>query len=536
MNAPQSTSLSFPETGKFSSLMEHYLNGHSDLDPFIGFPFERSALKEVAEKRGQFPVDRSLLQSTLQRQYEHLGVLPEAVQSNLTALGDDKTYTITTGHQLCLFTGPLYFVYKIASAIRMAKDAQEAMPGVRMVPVYWMATEDHDFAEVNHANVFGRKLVWEQEKGGAVGHLTTDTLNEVFSTLEEMLGSREGAADLLRQLQNAYHDTANLAEATRQLVHELFGRYGLLIIDADDAALKRSLIPVALDEFSSSTSFGLVQAQSEKLADLGYKTQVHPREINLFWMEDGVRERIVREGDRYQVLNTELSFSKEELENTLNEHPEKFSPNVVLRPLYQELILPNLAYIGGGGELAYWFQLKPVFDHFNAFYPMLVLRNSFMWVDLGAKKKLDKLDVSINDLFADSETLVKEYALKHALVDPTLDEQKQVLEEMMNAVAERAATIDASLRNAVQAEGQRMVKSLDGVEKRMVKAEKKRQETAVNQLTKLQQKLFPNQGLQERHDNFLPLYLRGGDEWIHALVQEADPFRKAFTILEEVAD
>ena len=193
--------------------------------------------------------------------------------------------------------------------------------------------------------------------------------------------------------------------ATIHLVNSLFGADGLVVAGMNDPDLKRGFIPILIEELVQQRSHELVGATSSQLNEVGFKTQATPRKINLFYLRDQIRERIVFDEGIYKVLNTDYKFNETELIAEVNQHPEHFSPNVVMRPLYQEKTFPNLAYIGGGGELAYWLERKSQFDHFKINYPMLIRRNSVLWLDQGMSKKIDKLNLNITDIFVETESV-----------------------------------------------------------------------------------------------------------------------------------
>jgi len=232
-------------------------------------------------------------------------------------------------------------------------------------------------------------------------------------------------------------------------------------------------------------------------------------------------------------LHSKLSYTPEEIEIELKSNPQNFSPNVILRPLYQETILPNLAYIGGGGELAYWFQLKSMFNSFNVTFPMLVLRNSVLLIGKNEARKMQNLNLSVLDLFGDKEEQIKTLVLEQADSEISLEQEKLELSAIFENIATRAASIDPTLKAMVLAEEKRALNSLEGVEKRMMKAEKDKHSLAINQLTGVYDKLFPEGSLQERHNNFFEFYLKHGHSFLEELFKNLDPLDFRFTILSE---
>ncbi|MDX5481410.1 MAG: bacillithiol biosynthesis cysteine-adding enzyme BshC [Hymenobacteraceae bacterium] len=516
------TRMDYAVTGAFSQTITDYLCRSEKLRPFYNhFPsveaFE-AQLQEKSFSQGQ----RQTLHRALQEQYASLGDINPKVQQNLDLLLQPNTYTVTTGHQLNIFTGPLYFVYKIITAINTCRQLQERYPDYNFVPVYWMATEDHDFAEINHFNLFGKKYTWETAQTGAVGRFSTAGLEKVLEELPEQYPVFE----------EAYRNSKNLADATRAITHALFGEYGLVSVDGDHRELKKALLPVVEQELTGQLSNKLVEEASAQLEELGYKPQVYSREINLFYLTDELRERLVQEGDRYNVLNTDISFSLEELKQEAQEHPERFSPNVILRPLYEELVLPNLAYIGGGAEVAYWFQLRKVFAAYEVAFPVLMLRNSALYINRGNASRMHKLGLQPEELFKDYQELKKYLSSQLHEEEISLEEQRKAVAAVFTQVEQLAESVDPTLQKAVGAEAQKAFNSLQMLEKKISKARDNKHEQTFKQLENLKDKLFPNGSLQERQDNLLT-YKTNNPDFIPALVDAFDPFDLKFTILEE---
>ncbi|MBL7781190.1 MAG: bacillithiol biosynthesis BshC, partial [Saprospiraceae bacterium] len=260
--------------------------------------------------------------------------------------------------------------------------------------------------------------------------------------------------------------------------------------------------------------------------------QAAPREINLFYLKPGMRQRIVLEDGMYRVLQTNLGFSEAEIMAELDLHPERFSPNVVLRPLYQETILPNLAYVGGGGELAYWLERRSLFEHFGIAFPMLVRRNSVLWLDQDAQKKLTKFGFTPQQFFQDTEALVREYIAANASGEVSLDKEIADLKTIFDQIAAKAVAIDPTLEKAVRADETKSVAAFEQWQGRLLRAEKQKHEVTLNQMRALKEKLFPGNGLQERTDNFLPYLLKYGDAFLEALQENLDPFEAGFVIIE----
>lgn len=524
----------FKDTNYFSSLICDYLDNKDSLKPFYNrFPNVGNFKSQIEEKRmsvqGQ---SRTALVSSLKNQYQHINMSSQTLQ-NIEALKDENTFTITTGHQLNLFTGPLYFFYKIIATINLCKELKETYPELHFVPIYWMATEDHDFEEINFFNLNEKKISWNREASGAVGELDLKGLEQVSELFSSYLNSGKNAERLNKWFREAYTKHANLTEATRYLVNEFFTETGLVILDGNDAGLKRLFIPYLKDELINQTAFKKVSETSKQLNNLtpNYKIQVNPREINLFYLKDNLRERIVFEDEVYKVLNTDITWSESEILQHLNKAPERFSPNVILRPLYQEVVLPNLCYIGGGGELAYWFQLKSNFEAQQVPFPMLLLRNSALLISVKQQKKLEKLDLEIADLFLKQDDLIEKVTRKHSEINIDFSEQKTFLKKQFKALYAIAKKTDKSFMGAVSAQERKQIKGLENLEKRLLKAQKRQLKEILDRVVALQNELFPNHSLQERQANFSEFYLEYGDQFIQQLMLNLQPLKQQFLIL-----
>jgi len=527
----QTDCISYQESGYFTNLMVDYLSQKPELSSlYHRFPSVENFKLQIEEKEKNFNGNnkRDALVSTLEKQYASIEASSTTL-NNIKRLNHLNTFTVTTGHQLNLFTGPLYFLYKIVSTINLCKELKVKYPEHNFVPIFWMATEDHDFEEINYFSLHGKKINWNAKSSGPVGRLSTADLDKVFTVFELEIGHGKNANYLKELFKKAYVKHPNLADATRFLANELFKNEGLVIIDADDRDLKKQFIPFIKNEILEKTSFKQVSETIQKMQD--YAVQVNPREINLFYIEDNLRERIVFEKGSYSVLNTKRTFTKEDILTEIENHPKKFSPNVLLRPLYQEVILPNLCYIGGGGELAYWLELKSYFESQKVTFPILLLRNSVLLATEKQVKKADQLQLTWSDLFMNQQDLINHKT--QLLSDFTIDfsAQKEALKKQFEALHQIAQVTDKSFVGAVKAQEAKQIKGLENLEKRLLKAEKRVHQDQLNRLISLQNELFPNQSLQERKANFSEFYLEFGEELIEKLLKELKPLEQEFSIV-----
>ena len=532
------THVPYHQTGYFSKLVTDYINNTPGIQPFYSLAPTADGLAQATKERPKYPIDRKTLVSALTRQYEQLPH-HQKVADNIQSLLNENTFTVCTAHQPNLLTGYLYFIYKILHAVKLAEKLSEAHPGKHFVPVYYMGSEDNDLEELGTFRFRGNKYVWDGNgQTGAVGRMDTTSLKILLGDLFKLFGPPgKNCDDLQDMLTKAYLPAGKadkpktIGQATQYLVNELFGRFGLVILDPDDAALKSSFIPVMEDELLQQNANPIITKQIEALG-AHYKIQAHPREINLFYLKDQVRERIEKKGDKWEVLNTDIQFSKTEMLDELKQHPERFSPNVMLRGLYQETILPNVAFIGGGAEVAYWLQLKTLFAHYNVFYPSIHLRQSVQWVGETETQLLRQLDLSIPDIFKPEQQLIREYITKHSGNEWRTDNETTAIAAIFDSLKQKVTSLDPTLVAAADAALAKMRHQLEIIETKMLRAEKRKSQTQVSRIERLKKALFPNNGLQERIENFTEYYLQYGPAFLDIIMAGMDPLRMEFLVIE----
>ncbi len=528
------TKLAYADTQRFSKLILQYVENHSNVRPFFNNkPAIAGFKKQLLEKRTNFKGSikkRKTLVTVLKTQYRTLSS-SEKTSNNIAALSSEKTFTVTTGHQLNLCTGPLYFLYKICTTINTCALLTKEFPTHTFVPLYWMATEDHDFEEIQFFNHKETQYRWESEQQGAVGRFHTTGIIPSLEGFFKSLGTSQYAEELKTLFTDVYGKHKTLAAATQALVNTLFGEEGLVVLDADTTALKASFAPYMEEELLHQTAFKAITNTNRSLEKFG-KIQVQPRALNLFYLKEGLRERIVKEGSLFKVLNTEISFSEVAIKKELESFPERFSPNVCMRPLYQEVILPNLAYVGGGGELAYWLQLKNYFQASNVVFPILLLRNSVQILSEKQQQKLNKLQIRPEELFLKQDELLQRKIKEQAAIPMDFSPQKAALEIQFSALRKLATQTDASFEGAVNAQEKKQLNGLENLEKRLLRAEKKKQQEYVQRIVQLQNELLPNGGLEERHRNFTDYYGIHGRSFITTLLRNTHPLETTFTLLE----
>ncbi len=524
------------DTGLYSKALIAYLEENPILKPFYSYSPSVKGFAEAIKNVGSYNYDRKLLSTTLKEYYTKNAPvnISDATLKNIEKLEDGNCFTVTTGHQLCLFTGPLYFIYKIITAINLAEKLNKEYPANHFVPVYWMATEDHDFAEINHAYVFGKKVEWSIDSHNApVGSLSLNSLASTMEALYAIMGEGENVQELKRLVSDAYGGETTLGQATFAFVNYLVGKYGLVIIEPDNADLKNIFSPIITDELVNNNSFKLVTNTNKRLADAGIEAQVNPREINLFYIDENGRNRIEKKGDKFEIVNSAVTFSRGEIIELIKKLPEKFSPNVLMRPVYQQCILPNVAYIGGPSELVYWLELKDGFEYYKIPFPVLMPRNSALIISAPISQKIDKLGFELKDIFSDAESLIKQFITQSSDGLPDFEKVVGELKNIYASLGNKVQETDPTLVATTEAELQKQLNALKTLETKLVRVKKQKEETSVTKIRKIKEYLFPNGALQDRSDNFIPFYIQHGAAFFDLLKENFDPFEFSVTVLRE---
>ena len=513
-----------------------FIQNDARLLPFRRYAANWSGFEAaLAAQKNADNTNRAVLVLALRQQYKNIQTtVPQQVSDSIAALSESNTFTVTTAHQSNLFLGPLYFVYKILSAIKLAQAANARYPQHRFVPVYWCGSEDHDHAELNHTYIFNRKMEWQTPHEGAFGRLSTASLQPLVEELRQAIGAEGVAAKALGEiLAAAYNGERTIADATAFFINALFGQYGLVVINQDDTALKQLFVPYLEAELTLRKAEKLVQNDITALQAVGFAPQATPRNINIFYLTATGRNRIVFEDDIYTVLNTDLRFTPEAMIAELHQNPQNFSPNVVLRPVYQEVILPNVAYVGGGGEMAYWQERGSLFDALGVAFPLLVRRQSALILPLAIQKRIAKTGFEVADFWNDYDALARKYMSANSENDTSLTEEKAAINAVFERLLAKIQQIDSALDKAASAEQTKIINSLESLSAKLLRAEKRKHEVALQQIQNIKERLFPERGLQERYDSFIPYYAAHGAPFFDAILENIEPFFSDFLTFRE---
>ncbi|MBK7130600.1 MAG: bacillithiol biosynthesis cysteine-adding enzyme BshC [Crocinitomicaceae bacterium] len=507
----------FSQFRSIPDLIKDYVGENDRVTEFCKQFYSDEAILNKLNKKEEFAVDRNLLYDILAKQNAQIS-LSESSKKNILSLKNQNTFCITTGHQLNLLGGPLYSIIKIAQAIALTAHLGKKFSQHQFVPVFWMASEDHDFEEINHLNLFGKNIEWVKpvRESLIAGKFETASLSGVFDEIENLF--RENfEKEIIQKFRNYYLQEKNLAEATRHLYNDLFGNHGLIILDGNERELKKLMVQVYKKEITSQIVHKTVTETNARLQKHGYHQQAHVRECNLFYLDElNIRHRIITDGTTFTAGN--LSFTTDELLKIITEYPERISPNALLRPVYQELVLPNLVYVGGAGEISYWMQLRHLFDSLNVSFPVLRVRDSIVLINQKQREDLETLSLDITDLQKEADYLMKQFVRENSGIENEITQAQTDLQTIKEKISALVQHTDSGLANLTEAEFVKMSASLKKIEEKLIRSQKQKDETTLNRIKKLRGQLFPDGSFAERKVNFLPYYL-ANKTWVDDLIR-----------------
>ncbi len=510
---------------KVSPLVHDLLNQDENVRPFISDFFTKENCIAAARSKSFSKENRSVLSTQLIQQYQQL-VLADKLEKNIQSLRSENSFTVVTGHQICSAGGPLYLIYKLFTAIRITQDLNASQTEFNFVPVYWMATEDHDIEEIRHFHWGNEKVELAAEFEGVAGELPTeDFLSWLNEKRVEGKFNDIGLSELFIQA----YSKKNFAEATRYWVNELLGEYGVVCIDGNDGALKALAGGLFEKEIQEKFVFSEVTKTNLEIENSGYNSNIQPRNFNLFWLKNEkahiTRKRLDLKDEVFQTSDAEEHFTSEELMQIRSE----LSANVLLRPLYQETILPNIVYIGGPSELGYWLQLKNAFDAANLQMPLLAHRLSMVLVRKRDLEFVSKNNLNIAELVQEKLHDAQKKMLG-AMNVKSFENEISTTSENFEKLRSYISEVDASLMGWLSAEEKRQLDQWSNIEQKIKKAIKSKEEVKFNQLEKFFAFTHPNHIQQERVFSLLYATEIVGWKELNEVLEQLDPFKHSSTI------
>jgi bacillithiol biosynthesis cysteine-adding enzyme BshC len=530
----------------------HTLGGYSRLycDYLINFPkvqqyyetdfhlYESSSRQpqnygQRAEQiSSKFPY-RSELVEILTDQNKNFGATDKTFE-HIQLLADSKTLAIVTGQQVGMFSGPLYTLYKTITTIKLAAHLKTVLPDFNFVPIFWLEGEDHDFQEMNYIRLLNAEhkptdIIYQHDEKaleknlGAVGELVfNSTLSQFFEQVQKTMSNSEFKAKVLTLFQEIYQQGTSFNKAFASLMNKLFPDAGLIFVSSNDKKFKRLLAPIFKQEIETvpQTSQLIIEKSAE--LETKYHAQIKPKALNLFLFHKGGRYLIEPRENDFSLKGVRQYFQKDELLKLVEETPEVFSPNVALRPICQDTILPTLCYVAGPSEIAYFAQLKPVYTFFNLTMPIIYPRASATILETNQEKILEKYQLELTELFQHPEKSQRKVIdlVSEVNIDELFANAKKRTDEMMNEMKFGLNHIDPTLLGALETTRSKVESQLDILREKTVEAQKKRHEVALRQINKVTNSLLPNGNLQERELNVLHFLNKHGFDFINHLQSE----------------
>jgi bacillithiol biosynthesis cysteine-adding enzyme BshC len=517
-----STRIPFHKIKQFSKRDIAYTCGDHNLIDRLPYPPTLDGIIQSAAERGEKYVNRELIYDQLKRQLKHMP-LSERQESNLEKLKEKNCFTITTAHQPVILTGPLYVIYKALSAIKLATQLNEYQSDFTFVPIFIVGGEDHDFEEIRRTHIFNQPVQLDTDhQGGPVGKIPSETILTVVRELKVKFERDPKGLELLNEMEQAFESNEFLVQSTQSILSRIFGNLGLLVLNMSVQPLKKAFVPIIKHEILNRPSRRLVELDQKELEEAGYEKQAFAREVNFFDIKDDQRSQIQWNAEKELFIkdNDKLRCSHQEMEHLITKEPERFSPNVIMRPIFQSFILPDAAYVGGGGELAYWMERVRQFHEFQVHFPVLIRRMSIALLGPGESEQFKDLGFELEEITKDIEELKK--AFVRMKEEPSLSAEREKILLLFKQIAEQVSGIDPSLKGKVIGISKSTDNNLMGLEKRMISSLKKKYNQAISKVEKLKNKIHPDHGLQERKENILSYYSRSKTDFIDTLLRETE--------------
>ena len=500
----------FERMPAFSTLFTTYCTDYDRLAAFYSGDWRSpEARRQAAARTAARPRDRNLLADVLLEQNERWGLDP-TTRAHIEALRDAETVAVVTGQQVGLLTGPLYTPYKTLTTVQLARRLAEETDR-SVVPVFWLEGGDHDLDEVAGFNLLHRNeavalrytghTLPEHGNLGPVGRLhLTDQITAVLDQVDEVLPPSDFHDALLTALRAAYQPGTTLLDAFARLMRALFPEAGLVFMNPDDARLKQQAAPLFRREIedcdTASTRLNEVSAVLER----DFHIQVHTRPTNLFLCDGTGRHPIDADGDQFTLRSTDRTFTRDDLLALLDADAACFSPNVVLRPIMQDWLMPTAAYVGGPGEVAYFAQFKPLYEWAGVPMPVIYPRASVSVLEAKVQKVLGKHALDVPDFGDDLDRLFQRVVLQEmdADVEAMFKEAGRHLHQAINQLKPKIEQVDRTLVRTAEATRAGLIKEMEKLKGRVVRAEKQHHDQLRAQLEKAMINLYPGGKPQER--------------------------------------
>lgn len=526
--------LNFSDIPGHQNLFLDYLNEFENVERFY-----KNNFREVEKYENIFNQISNLdrphradLAEAIKTQYTEIKS-SKKTQANIDALNSPKTIAVVTGQQLGMIGGPLYTIYKTITAVKLTMFLKEKFEGFNFVPVFWLEGDDHDYEEVRSVNLINNENrifevkyndgELEELNRGNIGHLKfNDNIEEIFKQIEAELRETEFKKPISDFLRTLYKPGRTFLEAFRELMIGLFDEYGLIVFNPLAPSVKRLLIPIFEKEISSYRDHtGILVERSAELEEL-YHAQVKVKAINLFYIDESERLLIEPVENDYRLKGKRKKFTHEEIISQVKSNPEKFSPNVLLRPICQDYLFPTGLYVGGPGEVSYFAQVTPLYELYGITEPVIYPRSSATIIEKGVQTILDKYKLNLSDIFLSEDQLITKVIMADAGADISnlFKDTVQAISSLFEPVNDKMNLIDKTLIDLTKKTKERIEQSIDFLKSKAIEAEKRKHEATIRQLGKVRNILYPNDNLQERELNFIYFMNKYGSDFLKWVFSE----------------
>ncbi|AFH49510.1 Hypothetical protein IALB_1803 [Ignavibacterium album JCM 16511] len=527
--------INFGDIPKNYNLFLDYLYEFENVAEFYKYNFrDKERFPEVFKSILRKKTESHLIISELiANQYNNFTSTSEKTRKNIKLLSNSKTLAVVTGQQLGILGGPLYTIYKIITAIKLASNLNERYTDYNFVPVFWMESDDHDFNEVHHITVLNnennlstikyKEDVSDDEIRSSVGNIVFDeSLNDFFIQLEQSLRNTEFKDKIISKLKEIYQTGKTFKQSFRELLFWLFDEYGLVIFDPSQDEVKKVLKPIFLNEINN------FRMHTQKLVSVSatleevYHAQVKVKPVNMFYHIENGRYSIEPVDEIFKLRRKRKQFSKEELIQEINEHPERFSPNVLLRPITQDYLFPTAFYVAGPSEISYFAQIHPLYEFFDIETPIIYPRSSATLVEKSVLTFMEKYDLSMRDVFLGVDHL-KEKILSSVAennIDLIFEDATKNINLIFDDLKEKLFAVDKTISDSTGRYREKVLSSLSELKSKSENAYESRFETILRQISKLSNLLYPNENLQERELNYFYFANKFGEEFYKKLFEE----------------
>jgi bacillithiol biosynthesis cysteine-adding enzyme BshC len=520
---------------EFENVKEFYKYNFRDQDQF------QKIFKKINESER---INPSLLKKNLLSQYSGL-TTSNKTKKNITLLSKDNTLAVVTGQQLGLLGGPIYTFYKIITTLKLSKHLNDKYDDYNFVPVFWMEGDDHDFNEVRSINVIGtantiknigyKEQIDPDDAKKSVGTLELDdALDEFFNVLDDNLRQTDFKDPLLSSLKNYYSIGKTFTTSFRELIHALFDEYGLVILNPSDKKVKEILKPVFKKEIID------FREHTEKLVNVSarleevYHAQVKVKPVNLFYSTDDGRYSIEPVENEFRLKRKRISFTQEEILEKVDKESERFSPNVLLRPICQDFLLPTAFYVGGPSEISYFAQVTPLYEFYKLQTPVIYPRSSATLLESNINKTLEKYDISFNDIFMGADELKKKVvdSLTENNVDDVFSETEKEVELAIDRLRERLYDVDKTIADTSKKYRSKIFNSLNELKGKAEQAQNQKFEVTLRQMDRASTMLFPSNNLQERELNYTYFANKYGEGFLKRLYDDLNTDKFEHQVIE----